>query len=207
MATLIFSLGVLLFSVIIHEIAHGAVAYRLGDETAYRLGRLTLNPLAHIDPFGSIILPLFLALPALAGLPTVIVGYAKPVPYDPRFLKNPVRDAGLIAIAGPASNIVLAIAFTALLAFINPPAALTEAFRQIILINLSLAVFNLVPIPPLDGSKVLATLLPHNSQFLSFLERHGMTVFILFILFGLNAVGFGVRWLFAALMALFGIGA
>ncbi len=207
MATLIFSLGVLLFSVIIHEIAHGAVAYRLGDETAYRLGRLTLNPLAHIDPFGSIILPLFLALPALAGLPTVIVGYAKPVPYDPRFLKNPVRDAGLIAIAGPASNIVLAIAFTALLAFINPPAALTEAFRQIILINLSLAVFNLVPIPPLDGSKVLATLLPHNSQFLSFLERHGMTVFILFILFGLNAVGFSVRWLFAALMALFGIGA
>ena len=110
-----FQLVVLIFSVMVHEIAHGAVAYYLGDDTAYRMGRLTLNPLKHLDPFGSIILPAILSIPLLFGARPIIVGWAKPVPYNPHNLKNPRSGAGIIALAGPASNIILAIVFAILL--------------------------------------------------------------------------------------------
>src|SRR5260221_10394776 len=107
----IFELVVLIFSVIIHEVSHGYVAETLGDSTARDAGRLTLNPIKHIDPFGSIILPALLAIPLLFGAPTIIFGWAKPVPYNPMNLKNPKSGAGKIAAAGPLSNFILAIIF------------------------------------------------------------------------------------------------
>jgi Zn-dependent protease len=204
MTIIIFELAILLFSVIIHEISHGAVAYYLGDDTAYRMGRLTLNPIPHIDPIGSVILPLILSLPLLFGIQPVIIGWAKPVPYDPRFLKNPKTGAGLIALAGPASNILIAIIFIAGLGFAGAGPELTQAFQYIILINLMLAVFNMVPIPPLDGSKMLAALLPDGSGFIHFLERNATILIIAFIFFGLPLVQAIVAVIYGALTTLVG---
>lgn len=190
---IVFQLAVLIFSIMVHEIAHGAVAYYLGDDTAYRLGRLTLNPLKHIDPFGSIILPAILSLPLLFGARPIIVGWAKPVPYNPNNLENPRRGAALIALAGPASNITLAIIFALIVrlagALLTP--ALTLAFQIIIVLNLMLAVFNLVPIPPLDGSKIFP---------IPFLERNALVFLMLFIIFGLPAVQIVVNVLYVLLM-------
>ncbi len=202
---IIFQLAVLIFSVIVHEIAHGAVAYWLGDDTAYRLGRLTLNPVSHIDPFGSIILPLLLSMPILFGQTPIIVGWAKPVPYDPRFLKNPKTGAGLIALAGPLTNICVAVVFTALVAAFQTNTQLVLAFNYVILINLMLAVFNCVPIPPLDGSKMLEALLPNRSPVIAFLERNSLILIIVFIIFGLNIIQGIVSVLYTALMALVSI--
>lgn len=185
---IIFQFAVFIVSVIIHEISHGAVAYLLGDETAYRMGRLTMNPVSHIDPFGSIILPLVLAIPLLFGIQPVIVGWAKPVPYNPNNLKNPKSGAGLIAWAGPASNLLIACVFAGLAAFFPVGVEIGEAFQYIILINLMLAVFNLVPIPPLDGSKILAAFLPDHSSVIAFTERNSMLLLLAFLFFGLPAV-------------------
>ncbi len=163
---LIFQFLVLIFSIMIHEVAHGVAALKLGDHTAERAGRLTLNPLKHIDPFGSIFLPLLLSIPALFGQPTAIIGWAKPVPYDPRHLKNPERAAGLIALAGPATNILVAFIIGTLIrftiAFVNPQIIIL--FSVIVSLNLVLAIFNLLPIPPLDGSKVINLLLTQGGQ-------------------------------------------
>ncbi len=188
LSLIIFQFAVFIVSVIVHEISHGAVAYLLGDETAYRMGRLTMNPVSHIDPFGSIILPLVLATPLLFGIQPIIVGWAKPVPYNPNNLKNPKSGAGLIAWAGPASNFLIAFVFAGLLAFIPVGTQIGVAFHYIILINLMLAVFNLVPIPPLDGSKILAAFLPHYSPIIAFLERNSMLLLLAFLFFGLSAV-------------------
>lgn len=203
---LIFQLIVLIFSVIVHEISHGAIAYYLGDDTAQRMGRLTLNPLKHIDPFGSIILPAILSIPRLFGAQPIIVGWAKPVEYNPENLKNPRAGAGLIAAAGPVSNILLALIFTALLVVIPAQEALSTAFQFIILINLMLAVFNLIPIPPLDGSKILMALLPRESHSaIVFMERNSLFFLLLFIMFGLPFVQVIVGALYSALMALVGL--
>jgi Zn-dependent protease len=177
---ILFQFIVLIFSVMVHEIAHGAVALRLGDDTAKRLGRLTLNPVAHIDPFGSILLPL--ALVAL-GSPFV-VGWAKPVPYNPLRLRDPKRGAGLIALAGPATNLVVAMAFGLFarfaMGFVEPP--LIGLFSLIVLTNVSLALFNLIPIPPLDGSGVLFSILPSRyAKVELFLVRYGLYVLLAFL--------------------------
>lgn len=221
-ALFIFELIVFLFSVIIHEISHGYVAERLGDPTAREQGRLTLNPIAHIDPFGSIILPLLLALPTLLfGAPSVIFGWAKPVPYDPRNLKNPKHGAGLIAIAGPISNLALAAVFGFLGLLIPLEASLKTTIAQaviygavptlgfygmmyylfgiIIWINILLAIFNLVPIPPLDGSKVLFAILPTRRatlEAMQWLERYGMILVLFFIFFGFDLLLPVIYWLF-----------
>lgn len=151
-----------LLAITLHEAAHGYVANALGDPTARSQGRLSLNPLKHIDPFGTVIMPLLLFL--MAGF---VFGYARPVPVDFRNLRNPKRDMMLVAIAGPAANIALAI-FGALLVGLIPfmPQFLGEWFGRnlvnLIVINSLLAVFNLLPLPPLDGSRVVSGLLPHQ---------------------------------------------
>ncbi|MCX6718029.1 MAG: site-2 protease family protein, partial [Candidatus Staskawiczbacteria bacterium] len=149
----IFSLVVLLFSVIIHELAHGWVAYSLGDPTAKYAGRLTLNPLKHLDPFGSVILPLLLFI---AGSP-FLFGWAKPVSINPYNFRDQKYGEIKVSIAGPVSNLCLALFFGLILRFvpysiisINP--GISIALGYIVAINLWLAVFNLIPIPPLDGS-------------------------------------------------------
>lgn len=183
---IVFQLIVLLYSVVIHEVAHGAVAERLGDPTARLLGRITLNPVRHLDPVGSVLVPLLLAL--LPG--GVVFGWAKPVPYDPRNLRHPERDGALIALAGPLSNLCIALAFgvfARMLAASGGSALLLALVSVIILLNVSLAVFNLVPIPPLDGSKILYALLPREAfAFRAALERYGIFILLLFIWFGFS---------------------
>ena len=206
---LIFQLVVLIFSIMVHEISHGAVAYYLGDDTAKRMGRLTLNPLKHIDPVGSIILPLLLSIPRLFGLPTIIIGWAKPVPYDPRNLKNQKLGTGLIGLSGPGSNLILAVIFaifTRIAADFQLNSGLIIAFQAIILINLMLAIFNLVPIPPLDGSRILFALLPRGYLgFYQFLERNSLVLILLFILLGIPYLGQLVVFVHFSLLRLVGL--
>ena len=160
--------GCLVVAVILHELSHGVVALWLGDDTAKRAGRLTLNPLPHIDPFGSIILP---AMGALAGLP--IFGYAKPVPVDPRRLRHPRRDFILVSLAGPATNLTLmAIAALVARAIYSSggvlPGTISQSTSDVLLeiafyfalVNLLLGLFNLLPVPPLDGSALVERALP-----------------------------------------------
>ncbi len=205
LSLIIFQFAVFIVSVIVHEISHGAVAYWLGDETAYRMGRLTMNPVRHIDPFGSIILPLVLSIPFFFGVQPVIVGWAKPVPYNPNNLKNPKSGAGLIAWAGPASNILIACVFAGLLALMPVGIPINEAFQYIVLINLMLAVFNLVPIPPLDGSKILTAFLPDYSPIIAFIERNNMLLLLAFLFFGLSLVQAIVGVLYKLLIGIAGI--
>ncbi len=189
----IYPLIVLLFSAILHEISHGFAAKLQGDDTAEAAGRLTLNPLPHLDPFGSIILPLLLAIPAFFGAPAVIIGWAKPVPFNPNNLKNKRWGPALVALAGPLTNIFLAIIFGILIRFSYLIPALPPSFNiflmYIVFINLLLAVFNLVPIPPLDGSKILFSVLPHHwHNFEMLLERQGFILILIFVFFGFNLI-------------------
>lgn len=189
---LIFQLLVLIFSVVIHELSHGYVAEHLGDPTARLAGRLTLNPLKHLDPFGSFILPAALWF-LTAG--QMVFGWAKPMPYNPHNLKDPLAGGGKIAAAGPTSNFLVAVIFGTIFRIFSAAALMTPflsiLFSIIIYINILLGVFNLVPIPPLDGSKVLFALLPKNESSLRFmagLERQGMILVLLFIFFGFNLI-------------------
>src|SRR5438093_319383 len=158
----------ILVAIVFHEVAHGAVAYACGDATAARAGRLTLNPLPHIDPFGTVILPgLLLLAPYLLGTRAFVFGYARPVPVDFRQLGHRRRDAVLVALAGPVTNLVLATASAFALGLLPPPQAATGAMNLLrdaaaasLSINCVLAVFNLLPLPPLDGGRVLTALLP-----------------------------------------------
>jgi Zn-dependent protease len=168
---LIFGLAILIFSIIIHEVMHGVVANWLGDPTARLAGRLTLNPIPHIDLFGSIIIPAVLVLTNSS----VLFGWAKPVPYNPYNLKNARWGEALVAGAGPGVNLLIAIIFGLVIRF--GVGVLPETFVSlaslVVIYNIMLALFNLIPIPPLDGSKVLASLLPYHLQrsFLAFGER------------------------------------
>lgn len=155
----ILSIVILIISVIIHEVSHGYMADRLGDPTARMQGRLTLNPLKHIDPVGSILVPIITSFMGFT------FGWAKPVPFNPYNLKNRRQGEFLIAIAGPVSNLILALIFGLIIRFggaglVNSPAA--EVLAYIVLINITLAIFNLIPIPPLDGSKLLLAFLPNQ---------------------------------------------
>lgn len=172
METLILIL-IIAYSVILHEIAHGLVAYKLGDPTAKFAGRLTLNPISHIDPIGTILLPLFTYFSG-----GFIFGWAKPVPYDPTKLNNPSRDAKLIALAGPLTNLLLAIILSIIFKSQILPQFLS-IFYIAIRLNVVLAIFNLLPIPPLDGSKLILSSLPIQMQI--FLETTGFILIFIFL--------------------------
>ncbi|MCD6326660.1 site-2 protease family protein [bacterium] len=173
-----------------HEVAHGFVAKRLGDPTADERGRLTLNPLMHIDPFGTIIFPLMLWLFSSP----IIFGWAKPVPVDPNYFRKPLKGMMWVGMAGPIANVVLAacgaLLFRGFMAIM--PAAALDSISTImqfllvfILVNMVLCVFNLIPIPPLDGSRILTGLLPRRLA-ISYLrlERYGFIILIALLYFG-----------------------
>lgn len=167
----------------IHEFSHGWIAYRLGDTTAKYQGRLTLNPLAHIDPMGTIILPLFLFIVSRGQF---VFGAAKPVPINYWALKNPKQDMVWIGMAGPLSNIISAIIASLILKMLPSATVLSLLLKNFIVISIILGVFNLIPIPPLDGSRIIMGILP-SSMALSYarLEPFGFIIIMIFIAFGL----------------------
>lgn len=178
-----FVIVLVFFSVVCHEIAHGFVALRLGDPTAYRMGRLTFNPVSHIDMMGTILLPAIL----LITRSPVLLAWAKPVPVDPRYFRNPRKGMMLVALAGPLTNMAIALVMTLLLHLAGGvmPAVLVHTLSMAALMNVVLAFFNLIPVPPLDGSRIVAFFL-RRRVLMGYLrlERYGM-----FIVFGLLWLG------------------
>ncbi len=178
-------IGALILSIIIHEVAHGYMANWLGDPTARLAGRLTLNPVSHIDPLGSVILPGLLYLTG-AG---ILFGWAKPVPYNPYNLRNQRWGETLVAAAGPGVNLIIAFVFAMILRFgadIGASLAFMTISSYIVYINILLAFFNLIPVPPLDGSKILAGFLPAHlemryRQLGARIEQYGLLANFLFI--------------------------
>jgi len=181
----IFALPVI-FAITVHEAAHGYAARYFGDLTAYHAGRITLNPLKHIDPFGTIILPALTI--AIGG---ILFGWAKPVPVDFSRLRNPKKDMLWVAAAGPASNLVMAIIWALVYKYVNvvPPdfvMPLTLMAQAGIGINIVLMVLNLLPLPPLDGGRIAVSLLPnHLARPFSQLERYGFIILIVLLVTGL----------------------
>jgi Zn-dependent protease len=178
----------ILFAITLHEAAHGWVANKLGDPTAKRLGRITVNPIKHIDPVGTVVVPLFLAM-----VSPFVMGWAKPVPVDPRHFKSPLLDMALVAVAGPASNFLMACIWAMFIQLVylsmdqsQVLVFLTEMGKNGIIINIVLMVLNLLPIPPLDGGRVVAGVLPPNLAvpFMQ-LERFGMIIILLLLVSGI----------------------
>ncbi|TSC69870.1 MAG: transmembrane protein [Parcubacteria group bacterium Gr01-1014_46] len=197
----IFQIIILIFSVVVHEVSHGFAAYRLGDNTAKFAGRLTLNPLNHLEWFGSFILPMLSYF--MGGF---ILGWAKPVPFNPYNLSDQKWGEAKVALAGPLSNIAIAVFFGLLIRF-GVLFSLGEAFlyigTMIVFINLVLATFNLIPIPPLDGSKILFSVLPYSMRGVQeFLERNGIYLMIFFIFFLWQFIVPLVSWEFTLITGL-----
>ncbi|MDQ7015263.1 MAG: site-2 protease family protein [Gammaproteobacteria bacterium] len=180
-----------MFAVTLHEIAHGWVASYFGDNTARSLGRLKLNPVRHIDPVGSVLVP-----GLLLWMSGMVFGWAKPVPVNVAALHNPKRDMGLVALAGPAANLVMAIFWAFIMKLGLWVGESNELFSSImlfmgvagVLINTALMMFNLLPLPPLDGGRVLAAVLPmRQAMWLMKLERWGVLILVLLLVSGLSA--------------------
>jgi len=201
----VLSLVAVFMAIVLHEVAHGYVAFRLGDPTARSRGRLTLNPLAHIDPIGTILVPLVLAV---LNLP--LFGWAKPVPVNPNYFRNPFRGMLYVAAAGPGTNIALALVTAGLGRFLlmlvpnsllfGPPSLSANLTRAVffllgafVIYNVLLALFNMIPIPPLDGSRVLTYFLPPSGKrFMLAIEQYGFLILVAVIFLG------GVQGIFRA---------
>ena len=180
----IFYIAILVMSVVIHEVSHGFMAERFGDKTARHAGRLTLNPFNHLDLFGSILLPALLYI--TSGF---VFGWAKPVPYNPDNLSNRRWGTMWVALAGVLANLLVAVFFSLIIRVapmlgIDLPGSFYFITSSIVLVNLALMIFNLVPIPPLDGSKVLFSILPGSFyKVSSFIEQYSLVLLIIFIFF------------------------
>jgi Zn-dependent protease len=193
-------IGILAPSVILHEIAHGAVALRLGDPTARDAGRLTLNPVRHIDPFGSLLLP---GLLALARQP--VFGWAKPVPVEPRYFERPVSGMAITALFGPATNLAIAAILVRFAPIVEQGGQLYRTSEGIggrvliaaVTVNVALAVFNMLPIPPLDGSRLLPLVLtPRGRQVYARVSQYGFLILFVLIFVFDNALSFLSDWIF-----------
>jgi Zn-dependent protease len=180
-------IGVILVSMTLHEAMHGYVAYFLGDDTAKLEGRLTLNPLKHIDPFLTLLLPILLAL---SHLP--IFGGAKPVPFNPNRVKYDEWGAALVAIAGPLTNLLIAFLLFGVYVLIGTPhdGAIAQVLMTGVMVNLGFFVFNIIPIPPLDGSRVLYALAPDFARRgMEMIERYGIIVIFIIVLMAGSTIG------------------
>ena len=190
----LFIIIVLVMSVVIHEVSHGYAALALGDPTAKYEGRLTLNPIKHLDIVGSFLVPL---LGYFAG--RFIIGWAKPVPFNPYNLRSQKWGEAIVAVAGPLSNILIAAVFGFAIRFFG--AAMSPAFLSlagfVVLINITLAIFNFMPIPPLDGSKILFALFPYKWQgFRESMERSGFILVLVFVFFFWHFLAPLTNWIF-----------
>lgn len=188
---------ILFFSVILHEVAHGKAAGWCGDGTAGEMGRLTFNPIPHIDPMGTIVLPVLLALTHSP----VMLGWAKPVPINPMRFRHPKRDIAIVGAAGPLSNLALAVTAGLVFKILTPGLGVDHPIARFLLfaalINVVLLVFNLIPLPPLDGSRVLIGLLPRNWAIrYAQLERYGFVLIFILLFMGLY------RWVIGPIVKL-----
>jgi len=200
----IFLILILLFSVVIHEVSHGAAADYLGDPTARYAGRLTLNPLKHLDPIGSVILPIFLIILIKITGSGIIFGWAKPVPINPYNFRDQKYGSAKVAMAGPLANFAIALFFGLIMRFLpilsNVP-GLYLMFSYIVYINILLAVFNLLPIPPLDGSHILFTFLPYSMENIKiFLSQFGFFILLFILFFFFQWIIYIIRWIFVLIV-------
>jgi len=200
----LFLIVILLFSIVIHEVSHGTMALYLGDPTAKYAGRLTLNPIKHLDPIGSVILPLFLILMAKLMGGGIIFGWAKPVPINPYNFRDQKYGSAKVALAGPGSNLAIALVFGLALRFfpaISAIPGLELMFSYIVYINILLAIFNLLPVPPLDGSHILFTFLPPGMENLKiFLSQFGLFILLFIIFFFFRWLFLLINWIFALIV-------
>lgn len=184
---IIFFIAVLVFSVVLHEVAHGYMALFLGDPTAKLAGRLTLNPLPHVDPLGSLILPGLMSL--IPG--GIIFGWAKPVPFNPYNLRAGKWGPALVAIAGPVSNFLIAVVFAVVIRSATDLGLSGEVVTlssMIVMMNIALALFNLIPVPPLDGSKILFAVLPYRLRYIENILESNQLILILVVILGASAL-------------------
>lgn len=196
---MLITVSVLILSIVAHEVAHGIAALWQGDPTAKYAGRLTLNPISHIDPIGSIVVPIICAVSG-AGF---IFGWAKPVPINPYNFRNARWGEAMVAAAGPLTNILIALVFIGFLKFFTLGPAFAQLALSAIIINTVLAIFNLIPIPPLDGSKILFSILPQEYyKFKTWVEQKGFLISIVVVLVVWHYMSPFINWLLAWLLVL-----